>query len=114
MRLTYDRGADAACIYLTEELLMPGRDSVQVELPEGVQAMVVLDCKDGEVAGLKLLDASALLHADPLATRSVPSSRIQGLRRTRTPDRGISGHFFAVAPTHQSESRSRPSRLSKR
>ena len=67
MRLTYDPEADAAYIYLTEEQLMPGRDSVPVDPPEGVQAMVIVDWKDGKIVGLEVLGASALLHADLLA-----------------------------------------------
>jgi uncharacterized protein YuzE len=67
MRLTYDPEVDAAYIYLTEEQLMPGRDSVPVVPPAGVQAMVVLDWKDGKIVGMEVLDASALLHADLLA-----------------------------------------------
>lgn len=67
VRLTNDPEADAAYIYLTEEQLMPGRDSVPVDSPASIQAMVVLDWKDGKIAGLEVLDASTLLHADLLA-----------------------------------------------
>jgi uncharacterized protein YuzE len=67
MRLTYDPDADAAYIYLTDEVLQPGRDSVPCDPPEGERAFVVLDWKDGKIVGLEVLDASALLHADLLA-----------------------------------------------
>jgi uncharacterized protein YuzE len=67
VRVTYDPEADAAYIYLTDEQLMPGRDSVPVDPPEGMYAYVVLDWKDGKIAGLEVLDASALLHPDLLA-----------------------------------------------
>jgi len=67
MRLTYDAEADAAYIYLTDEVLMPGRDSVPCDAPEGDQAMVVLDWKDGKIVGLEVLDASARLHQGLLA-----------------------------------------------
>jgi uncharacterized protein YuzE len=67
MRLTYDPDADAAYIYLTDEDLLPGRDSVPCDAPEGEQAFVVLDWKDGTIVGLEVLDASARLHADLLA-----------------------------------------------
>lgn len=67
MRITYDREADAAYIYLTDDALMPGRDSVPVDPPEGQHAFVVLDWKDGRIVGLEVLDASKLLHADLLA-----------------------------------------------
>jgi uncharacterized protein YuzE len=66
MRVTYDPEADAAYIYFTDEQLMPGRDSVPVDPPEGMQAMVVLDWKDGKIVGLEVLDAAALLHPDLL------------------------------------------------
>ena len=67
MRLTYDPEADAAYIYLTDEVLMPGRDSVPCDAPDGDHAMVVLDWKDGKIVGLEVLDASARLHQDLLA-----------------------------------------------
>jgi uncharacterized protein YuzE len=67
MRVSYDPEADAAYIYLTDEDLMPGRDSIPCETPPGQDAMVVLDWKDGKIVGLEVLDASALLHADLLA-----------------------------------------------
>ncbi len=46
---------------------MPGRDSVPVDPPDGVHAMVVLDWKDGTTVGLEVLDASAVLHHDLFA-----------------------------------------------
>ena len=59
---------DAAYIYLTDEQLPPGRDSVPVDPPEGMRADIVLDRKDGKMVGLEVLDAAAsLLHADLLA-----------------------------------------------
>lgn len=70
MRITYDADADAAYIYLTDDVLMPGRDSTPVHPPAGIQAIVVLDWKDGKIVGLEVLDAAALLHAD-LLTQAV-------------------------------------------
>lgn len=67
MRITYDGEADAAYIYLTGADLRPGRDSVEVETPEGVSAWVVLDWKDGRIVGLEVLNASQRLHPDLLA-----------------------------------------------
>ena len=68
MRISYDREADAAYIYFTEEPLMPGRDSVPCDPPEdGMRALVVMDWRDGKIVGLEVLDASRLLHADLLA-----------------------------------------------
>lgn len=66
MRVTYDPEADAAYIHLTEEELLPGRDSVPCDAPEGDHAFVVLDWKDGKIVGLEVLDASARLHPDLL------------------------------------------------
>ncbi len=37
MRVTYDVETDAAYVYLTDEVLPPGRDSVPCDPPEGVQ-----------------------------------------------------------------------------
>ena len=75
MRITYDVVADAAYIYLTDEALMPGRDSVPVDPPEGMQAFVVMDWKDGKIVGLEVLDATALLHPDLLASALRPGER---------------------------------------
>ena len=75
MRITYDPDADAAYIYLTGESLMPGRDSVPVDPPDGVQAFVVLDWREGKIVGLEVLDASALLHPDLLAEAVRPGDR---------------------------------------
>lgn len=67
VRITYDPEVDAAYIYLTDEQLPPGRDSVPVDPPEGMRADIVLDWKDGKMVGLEVLDAASLLHADLLA-----------------------------------------------
>jgi len=75
VRITYDQDADAAYIYLTDHELMPGRDSVPVDPPEGMQAMVVLDWKEGKIVGLEVLDAAALLHSDLLATAEPSGER---------------------------------------
>ena len=37
------------------------------QVPEGIQAVVALDWREGKIVGLEVLDASALLHADLLA-----------------------------------------------
>lgn len=75
MRITYDPQVDAAYIYLTGEPLAPGRESIVCNPPEGIQAWVVMDWKDGKIAGLEVLDASSLLHADLLAQAEQPDSR---------------------------------------
>jgi uncharacterized protein YuzE len=67
MRVTYDAETDAAYVYLTDEALPPGRDSVPCDLHEGVQhAFVVMDWRDGRIVGLEVLDASKVLHRDLL------------------------------------------------
>jgi uncharacterized protein YuzE len=67
MRVTYDSQADAAYIFLTDEPLMQGRDSVPCDPPPGVEAMIVLDWKDGRIVGLEVIGASMRLHSDLLA-----------------------------------------------
>jgi uncharacterized protein YuzE len=74
MRISYDPEADAAYIYLTSEVLEPGRDSTSCATPQGTDAWVVLDWKDGRIAGLEVLDASKILHADLLAQAAPPGS----------------------------------------
>jgi uncharacterized protein YuzE len=64
MRVEYDRRANAAYVYFTDEPLTPGRDSIPAETPEGIQAFVVLDWKEGKVVGLEILDADRHLHRD--------------------------------------------------
>lgn len=69
MRVTYDREADAVYVYLTEELLMPGRDTVPCATPggpPGAEAIINLDYRDGKIVGLEVLDASRWLHSDLL------------------------------------------------
>jgi uncharacterized protein YuzE len=71
MRMTYDRVADAFYLYLTDEQLPPGRDSVPVDPPEGMQAFVALDWQDGRIVGLEVLDARKRLHPDLLAQAEI-------------------------------------------
>jgi uncharacterized protein YuzE len=63
MRITYDATADAAYVYLMDDALTAGRDSIPCDPPEGMHAMVG---KDGKIVGLEVLDAASLLHADLL------------------------------------------------
>lgn len=72
MHITYDPQVDAAYLYLTEEALDPGRDSIPLEVPDGTAAMVVMDWKDGRIVGLEVLDAAGLLHSDLLALADRP------------------------------------------
>jgi uncharacterized protein YuzE len=64
VRITYDPEVDTAYIYLTDEQLPPGRNSVPVDLPGGIQADIVLDWRDGKMAGLEVLGAASVLHSD--------------------------------------------------
>jgi len=70
--ISYDPEVDAAYIQLTDEPLQPGRDSIACSSPPGIDAWVVMDWKDGKIAGLEGLNASALLHADLLAQARRP------------------------------------------
>ena len=70
MRVTHDRAVNAAYIYLTDEPLSPGRETVIPELPTGVDGEVVLDFRDGRLVGIEILGASRLLHRDLLAEAS--------------------------------------------
>jgi uncharacterized protein YuzE len=71
MRVTYDPEVDAVYVYLTDEPLRQGRDSVPCDPHENVQyAFVVMDWKDGKIVGLEILDGSKLLHPDLIATRA--------------------------------------------
>jgi len=54
---------DAAYIYLTDEQLPPGRNRIPVDLPGGIQADIVLDWRDGKMAGLEVLGAASVLHS---------------------------------------------------
>lgn len=74
MRVTFDAEADAAYIDLTDAPLLPGRDSVPCDPPDGMQAFVVLDWKEGRIVGLEVLDASRLLHPDLLANAERPGA----------------------------------------
>jgi hypothetical protein len=40
-----------------------------------MQAIVVMDWKDGKIVGLEVLDASSLLHADLLGQAKRPPGR---------------------------------------
>jgi uncharacterized protein YuzE len=75
VRISYDPEADAAYIYFTDQPLEPGRDSILCGAPPGiVEAMVVMDWKDGKITGLEVLDASSLLHADLIAQARPPGT----------------------------------------
>lgn len=72
MGVTYDPSVDAAYVYLTDDPLIPGRDTVPCDAPGGIQAMVLMDWKDGRIVGLEVLDASKRLHADLIASAVPP------------------------------------------
>jgi uncharacterized protein YuzE len=75
VRISYDPDSDAAYIHFTDQPLEPGRDSIPCGAPPGVQAMVVMDWKDGKITGLEVLDANSLLHADLIAQARTPGAR---------------------------------------
>lgn len=66
MRITYDPDANAAYLYLTNEELPPGRQSIQAATPPGIEAFIVLDWQDGRLVGIEILDARSKLHHDLL------------------------------------------------
>ena len=79
MRMTYDRVANAFYLYLIDEKPQPGGESVPVDPPEGIQAFVVMDWRDGRIVGLEVLDASGICIQTYL------------LRRKSSPDAPRSG-----------------------
>ncbi len=68
MRAAYDPEVDPAYIHLTDEELMPGRDSVPCRSPGDPQGTVVLGWKDGRLVGIEVLDASTRLPGGLLAS----------------------------------------------
>jgi uncharacterized protein YuzE len=67
MRLTYDREADAAYIYLVDKIL-PGavKLTVPVETPKEYSGMIHLDFgEDGKLLGIEILNASTVLTLQP-------------------------------------------------
>ena len=66
MRITYDRDANAAYIYVTDRTLDTGRDTIIAPAPAGTTATAILDWKDGRLVGVEILDADQTLHQDRL------------------------------------------------
>ena len=66
MRTTYSASADTAYLYLTDEPLSAGRESIHCDTPEGVEATVIVDWKDGQVVGFQLVGASGCLPSELL------------------------------------------------
>jgi uncharacterized protein YuzE len=66
VRITYDRAANAAYIYLTDQSLTSGRDTVIAAAPGGANRTAILDWKDGRLVGIEILDADQTLPADLL------------------------------------------------
>jgi len=66
VRITYDRNANTAYIFLTGDQLDTGRNTVIAPAPEGTNATAILDWKDGRLVGIEILDASERLHPDLL------------------------------------------------
>ena len=80
--MTYDSQADAAYAYLTDKPLMPGRGSVPVDPPDGVDAMVVLDWKDG-VVGLEILEGPSFSTMTCSRKRNGPPEHLLPARGAR-------------------------------
>lgn len=68
MRITWDRVADVAYIYLTAGEVPPGRRNIRFPNPSGTDAEhpVLMDWKGGRLVGVEILNASKLLHDDLL------------------------------------------------
>jgi uncharacterized protein YuzE len=66
VRITYDRDANAAYIYLTDDVLDTGRDTVIARTPEHGHGTTILDWKNGRLVGIEILDADQALHQDLL------------------------------------------------
>jgi uncharacterized protein YuzE len=66
VRITYNRAANAAYIYLTDQALETGRDTIQATNPPGVTGFIALDWKNGRLVGIEVLDADQTLHTDLL------------------------------------------------
>jgi uncharacterized protein YuzE len=66
VRITYSGSADTAYLYLTDEPLSAGRESIHCDTPEGVDATVIVDWKDGRVVGFQVVGASRCLPAELL------------------------------------------------
>ena len=66
MRATYDREANAAYIYLSDEELPGGHSTTKAGTPPGVKAFVALDWKAERLVGIEVLDADAFLPPDLL------------------------------------------------
>jgi uncharacterized protein YuzE len=67
MRTTYDSDADAAYIYLAEEIGAGGVAKTVAVDPTGVGGMIHLDFdRQGHLIGVEILDASSFLPPDVL------------------------------------------------
>lgn len=66
MKVTYNKQANAAYIYLTDQEPEPGRTTVEMPHREGLP-WVVFDFKGGKLVGIEVLNASAGLFEDTLA-----------------------------------------------
>lgn len=72
MRWEYSPGSDTACLRLTRCGSLPGRQSIEVPVPEDASASVVLDWQDGCLVGIEVRRASTALDADVLARADRP------------------------------------------
>jgi len=66
VRITYDRQANAAYLYLTDEELPGGHTTTRAESPPGVDAWIALDWKAERLIGIEILDADTILPTDLL------------------------------------------------
>ena len=68
-----NQNTHAVAAYISSrQLSIRDRDSIPLSVPRRVDAMVSTDWKDGKIAGLEVLDAVSLLHADFLSMAEPP------------------------------------------
>ena len=66
MRISYNPDADAAYIHLGDDPGCAHRTTTPAATPDGVDGFVALDCEDGRIVGIEILDASSRLTQDIL------------------------------------------------
>ena len=73
MRITYDRQANAACLHLTDQPPSARQATTRAQTPPGLDAFIALDWHGGQLTGIEILDASAILPADLLDRAEITS-----------------------------------------
>lgn len=75
MRITYDPEADAAAVYLVDEIAAGGAPkSLMCDLELRNGAVILLLSEDEQLLGIEVLGASRLLPSEVLSSASPPKS----------------------------------------